>query len=496
MVFIIFALVLGAVSFAILNRSLSAVYVAGVYLGCMASIFACLMVLAKTMGFPAAIEGLLFVNKRLKQYIASYPISFNDLTVLLVLTRVIFFMFFCLLILKINPFLAKPVKFLYAGFCGFIILLNIIMLGPNSRILFYRFVSENTARDVFYPLLQISMILFAAASELALVQRYQGLYIPWMKKRFRFFMVIAANLSVLFILFGVFGPLQVSDLAGFRYMLLRLLYSSAGPSEIYGYIIVCITIFCITAGTYTIFLYFKSLGEIGYANFSIEKSLRKGNINAKIFSHGIKNQLLVQRVLIREAMEFFSRGRMSELENKLQELSRNNDETFDRITDLYKVFAGKKIILKPESLSAVIRLSLSGLKKEAAAVPITVREFEDKKILADKICLSEAVRNIINNAIDAVLLKGNNETGNVTINCYRNGFYNIIEIADNGMGIEAKKLKKIFEPFYSEKNTTYSWGLGLSYAERIIRKHFGMIRVESKYRERTVFYVFIPLFEE
>ena len=40
--------------------------------------------------------------------------------------------------------------------------------------------------------------------------------------------------------------------------------------------------------------------------------------------------------------------------------------------------------------------------------------------------------------------------------------------------------KKIFEPFYSSKNSNTSWGMGLYHVRTIVRAHVGSLRVESK----------------
>jgi signal transduction histidine kinase len=70
----------------------------------------------------------------------------------------------------------------------------------------------------------------------------------------------------------------------------------------------------------------------------------------------------------------------------------------------------------------------------------------------------------------------------------------ILVFADNGPGIPAEHLDRLFEPFYTTK--TEGMGLGLAISYNIARAHGGFIRVESAVGEGTTFTVGLPLSEE
>lgn len=70
------------------------------------------------------------------------------------------------------------------------------------------------------------------------------------------------------------------------------------------------------------------------------------------------------------------------------------------------------------------------------------------------------------------------------------GDYLQIEVEDNGSGIPAEHLEKIFDPFYTtKKNGT---GLGLATVLAIVRKHGGQIGVDSTVGKGTTFTLFFP----
>ncbi len=91
----------------------------------------------------------------------------------------------------------------------------------------------------------------------------------------------------------------------------------------------------------------------------------------------------------------------------------------------------------------------------------------------DKMQISRCFNNLIKNAIEAVE-KIPNPSVEVKI------FYKekiIIEIKDNGVGIDDKMISKIFEPYFTTKSK--GTGLGLSIVKRIIEDHGGKIKIEK-----------------
>ncbi len=71
------------------------------------------------------------------------------------------------------------------------------------------------------------------------------------------------------------------------------------------------------------------------------------------------------------------------------------------------------------------------------------------------------------------------------------GAYIEISLQDTGTGIPPENLSKIFDPFFSTR--TNGTGLGLAIAYSIVRKHEGVIRVESKPGAGSTFTVYLPV---
>ncbi|MDT0555342.1 sensor histidine kinase [Patiriisocius hiemis] len=132
-----------------------------------------------------------------------------------------------------------------------------------------------------------------------------------------------------------------------------------------------------------------------------------------------------------------------------------------------------------------------GLDKE-----IAIERAIDKTgvlMLADKFHISTAILNILNNAIK---YGGTQLLVSYTID--HKSVCHLIKITDNGIGIEPKYQKFIFEKFYraqGEKDThNYKGlGLGLYYTAQIVKAHNSQITVESKKNKGTTFTINIPV---
>ncbi|MEO8569128.1 MAG: HAMP domain-containing sensor histidine kinase, partial [Ginsengibacter sp.] len=69
----------------------------------------------------------------------------------------------------------------------------------------------------------------------------------------------------------------------------------------------------------------------------------------------------------------------------------------------------------------------------------------------------------------------------------------LINIADNGNGIQQNIIDKIFQPFFTTKPTGQGTGLGLSLSYDMIKAHGGEIKVETKEGEGTTFIIQLPV---
>jgi two-component system phosphate regulon sensor histidine kinase PhoR len=108
------------------------------------------------------------------------------------------------------------------------------------------------------------------------------------------------------------------------------------------------------------------------------------------------------------------------------------------------------------------------------------------RVRADRKRITEVLNNLINNSI-----KYGREGGKTTIGFIDTGEEILVDISDNGIGIEEKHLPRIFERFFrvdkSRSSESGGTGLGLSIVKHIIQAHHQTITVRSKVDIGTTF---------
>jgi CheY-like chemotaxis protein/anti-sigma regulatory factor (Ser/Thr protein kinase) len=110
--------------------------------------------------------------------------------------------------------------------------------------------------------------------------------------------------------------------------------------------------------------------------------------------------------------------------------------------------------------------------------------------------LGQVLQNLVINAVHAmpaggiIRLTARNITGDPDESPPAPGRYVLITVRDHGQGIPPEHLAKIFDPYFTTKQS--GSGLGLAVVHSIIANHAGHIAVESKPGKGTLFSIYLP----
>ena len=158
---------------------------------------------------------------------------------------------------------------------------------------------------------------------------------------------------------------------------------------------------------------------------------------------------------------------------------------FSRQTEPEMILSNINTIVK-EVLSLVERQvmfhNIKVLKKLSPDLPT---------IMLDKNQIQQVLMNIILNAVEAM-----DGQGKLTVETYSEQEYLKTRFTDTGSGISEENMKKLFQPFFTTKETGHGTGLGLSISYGIIRKHNGKINVSSEIGKGSTFTIILPIREK
>jgi two-component system, NtrC family, sensor kinase len=130
-------------------------------------------------------------------------------------------------------------------------------------------------------------------------------------------------------------------------------------------------------------------------------------------------------------------------------------------------------------------LEISGLKLHSELLS------GDSTIVADAGQLQQALVALLVNAVEA--MKGlSGAERELTVRLRGSAEEVRIDVGDTGVGIPPEVLPRIFEPFFSTKESQNCVGLGLAVVYGIVQRHGGQIEVESNVGQGTVFHLRLP----
>ena len=492
--FILVILLMTGTAVALSGPKPNTIRLAGIFAGNALLTVGFLYYFAKSGGLPGNLEWLFFVTPRLRRFFEYSTITIDELSRLLVVGRSVFLFFSASFIVAVSDRFSRRAKTAMYWFAGAYSLLNYMIYEP---VIYARLIGSHSGKweEIAAIAFRIGNSVFILAAALLLFMQWKRLKTPWLKNQFMVILIAVWNQMLIFFLFGILSPMQVSRAFAVNSAFLGKLYYS-GPSRVQWYAVIAVGMISAVLGTIALWKYNRLQAATGKPELTLAKKLKENHMGVRVYTHAIKNQLLAQKVILRKIGGFIreSREKYSDIEKYVEQLQLSNEQLLQRMDELYNTFKTNRMFLKPTAVrdiyhEAVGKLGVSGMMQR-----LRTNTLEDAVIMADKPYFVQSIVNLLSNAFDAISAKYGGNEGEVLFNVYREGDMVVFEIRDNGIGIERGEHKKIFEPFFTKKNTNTNWGIGLSYVQQTVKAHYGYVRFESIPGEGTVFYVFLPVY--
>src|ERR1700687_5263999 len=218
-----------------------------------------------------------------------------------------------------------------------------------------------------------------------------------------------------------------------------------------------------------------------------EKQASIDELSATI-AHEIRNPIAAAKSLVQQMGEDpTSVENVEYAEVALTEL----DRVERRISHLLKYAKEEEYTFAPVNVAGVVDSALTQMraKLDTAKVTVTRNYIAGPTLVADGEKLRQVFTNILDNAIDA--LENVAEGRRIELFIENGNRGATVRVRDNGCGIPAEKIDRIFNPFFTTKDK--GTGLGMAISKKIVEAHEGSIDVVSEAGRGTEFIVNLPL---
>lgn len=229
------------------------------------------------------------------------------------------------------------------------------------------------------------------------------------------------------------------------------------------------------------------------AHQELEQTRRLSDIGtlAAVVAHELRNPLAAMRMaafnIKRKAQNPLLDRHLENIEIKVSE----SDQIISNLLFYSRIKAPRYERVDIERvLKEVIGHTKSIYRQQRVSVVTDFRYLKDIKAEADPLQLKEVFFNILNNAYDALADKPGGRI-EISAKAMDNDNILIVEIKDNGTGIDQEHMTRLSEPFFTTK--AKGTGLGLTVCQQVVKLHGGTISFKSQKGMGTRVSVTIPI---
>lgn len=449
---------------------------------------------AKTGGLTVEQRRFFFLDNRIQQEISFLNLSLPQIGYMIAVGRYVFPLLLLYMACEYNTAASRVEYKKYRFLACLLPAASLIIYYPN---IFYRLFSGNSEHQRFLIFFMLGWIfVYVLISAALLLQEYICATIRFSKRMFRNIIIFLFSVVLVYFAYAIQDPVQVYRMYSIQYSsFYATTYLSLISNVRAWYVITIMSVVVIAVGIWNIRKYSKLKFDERKGELGLQKKIRDANTTIPVFVHSIKNQILAERVIQKRLTaelqkEFPDKESMSSM---LSQLNTMNQSMLERMEELYRSVKTGYIHLIPTSPEAILETADSRFHQKYPEGKVEYQCENGYLVLADKKYMGEAVGNLLTNAYEAGIA---NQTVSIKCTVKAEKLYMLIHIKDNGRGIDKEQYKKIFEPFYTSKNTNYNWGMGLAYVMQTVKEHLGMIQVESIPGKGTDFYIYIPIYKK
>jgi len=212
-------------------------------------------------------------------------------------------------------------------------------------------------------------------------------------------------------------------------------------------------------------------------------------------SHGIKGLLTGLDGGIYMVNTGFAKDKPERVEKGWEMVQRNVERIRSMVLDILYYAKDRELAVEEVDLAALVSEFREGLEKKASDADTTLEIdiAEDTSVFpGDPQAIRAMLLNLLENSLDACRMDKDKDSHTIRLGIRRDPQMMVIEVEDNGMGMDQETREKLFSLFFSSKGIKGT-GLGLFISNKIVDKHGGSIGVDSEPGRGAKFEIRLPL---
>lgn len=493
LVLVLVLMAVAAVAVAVNRRDVLSAYLSGLSASFVVMMCGVITYVAKMGGYNTAQRLFLFLLPDLQLWLQGLPIPLGTLGYMVALGRSLFpYFLVCLGIYHSNlPWVRRRERALRnLHLAGTLVLLVYYWPPVFRQVVGGRFWMLVLMRQICL----LWIVASAAAAVALLLQDYFATTAPYFKRSMRLVVLALVSITVLYGMYAIQDPGQIYNFYVSEYIRLGSLnYLRTALSSGWSWLpLAACTVFFVVLGSFNMIHYSRLSQSEAREDTSLQRKFDTASMGASVFVHSIKNQLLAARVAHKKLQQ--------ELEEPQPDLEKvrawatclreMNASMLERMEELYRSIKVSYIELVPVDSAELVEAALARLAQKYPDAAVQVHQGVQAQVLADRTHMAEALYNLLTNAWEAASSGAGAPKVELLVQPERLWLDFIVR--DNGPGISRAEQKKIFDPFYTSRNTNTNWGMGLYYVRQIVKSHLGHLQIKSSEGRGSTFTVMLP----
>ena len=220
---------------------------------------------------------------------------------------------------------------------------------------------------------------------------------------------------------------------------------------------------------------------------------------ARIFSHYVKNELLVMRGLAIKARE---EGNPEKRSQTLSEIEKTIEEMYSHTNRLHDLMSVRKVVFKRLTVDDWVDKAMAVFLQQCPDAVVQKDVRYHGFITIDSLLLGEVLVNLLKNSYEAIELFRLSEAEipeEIRLSVFYMDGWLFVQVMDHGIGMDPEQIKKAFRPFFSTKKAKTNWGIGLYTCRKVVQLHRGYIEIVSNTQStprRTTATLAIPMIKQ